>query len=151
MSDAYSAATQLEDGETSARESFADRLTGLSDDQLRNLLDEILDRLPVEDLGSVIQAAQEKRRSKQDEAREALLRRFQKEASAMGLQVSLSPMHAPMASGSGARRTRRDSGSAVAAKFRGPNNEEWTGRGRLPKWLAALEAEGRNREEFRIR
>ncbi len=37
-----------------------------------------------------------------------------------------------------------------AAKYRGPNGEEWAGRGRMPKWLAALEAEGRGREEFLV-
>ena len=40
--------------------------------------------------------------------------------------------------------------SAVAAKYRGPNGETWSGRGRAPMWLAALEAEGRQRSEFLI-
>lgn len=40
--------------------------------------------------------------------------------------------------------------SAVAAKYRGPNGETWSGRGRAPTWLAALEAEGRQRSEFLI-
>ncbi len=38
-----------------------------------------------------------------------------------------------------------------AAKYRGPSGEEWSGRGRVPNWLAALETEGRRREEFLIR
>ena len=40
--------------------------------------------------------------------------------------------------------------SAVAAKYRGPNGETWSGRGRAPKWLEALEAQGRQRAEFSI-
>ena len=40
--------------------------------------------------------------------------------------------------------------SAVAAKYRGPNGETWSGRGRAPKWLEALEAQGRLRAEFSI-
>ena len=40
--------------------------------------------------------------------------------------------------------------SAVAAKYRGPNGETWSGRGRAPKWLEALEAQGRKRAEFLI-
>ena len=40
--------------------------------------------------------------------------------------------------------------SAVAAKYRGPNGETWSGRGRAPKWLEALEAQGRQRSEFSI-
>ena len=40
--------------------------------------------------------------------------------------------------------------SAVAAKYRGPNGETWSGRGRAPKWLEALEAQGRQRAELSI-
>ena len=40
--------------------------------------------------------------------------------------------------------------SAVAAKYRGPNGETWSGRGRAPNWLGTLEAQGRKRAEFLI-
>jgi len=38
----------------------------------------------------------------------------------------------------------------VAAKYKGPNGETWSGRGLSPKWLATLVAAGRSREEFAI-
>lgn len=39
----------------------------------------------------------------------------------------------------------------VAAKFRHvATGETWSGRGKAPKWLAALEAAGRKREEFLV-
>lgn len=39
----------------------------------------------------------------------------------------------------------------VAAKFRNvATGETWSGRGKAPKWLAALEAAGRKREEFAV-
>jgi DNA-binding protein H-NS len=38
----------------------------------------------------------------------------------------------------------------VAVKFRGPNGESWSGRGKAPNWLTSLEAEGRNRDEFLV-
>lgn len=41
-------------------------------------------------------------------------------------------------------------GATVAAKYRGPNGETWSGRGLMPKWLSALVAQGRGREEFAI-
>lgn len=41
-------------------------------------------------------------------------------------------------------------GSTVAAKYRGPNGETWSGRGLMPKWLAALVAQGRTKQEFAI-
>lgn len=41
--------------------------------------------------------------------------------------------------------------SSVAAKYRGPNGETWSGRGLTPRWLAALVAEGRAKEDFAIK
>jgi DNA-binding protein H-NS len=38
----------------------------------------------------------------------------------------------------------------VAAKYRGPNGETWSGRGLTPKWLAALVAQGQTKEAFAI-
>jgi DNA-binding protein H-NS len=39
----------------------------------------------------------------------------------------------------------------VPPKFRHPETgETWTGRGKTPRWISAAEAQGRNRDEFRI-
>jgi len=39
----------------------------------------------------------------------------------------------------------------VAAKYRNADTgETWSGRGKPPKWLAAMEAAGRKREEFAV-
>jgi DNA-binding protein H-NS len=38
----------------------------------------------------------------------------------------------------------------VAAKYRGPNGETWSGRGLMPRWLTALVAQGKTKEEFTI-
>lgn len=38
----------------------------------------------------------------------------------------------------------------VAAKYRGPNGETWSGRGLTPKWLTALIAQGQTKESFAI-
>ena len=40
--------------------------------------------------------------------------------------------------------------TAPTAKYRGPNGEEWSGRGLTPRWLSALIAAGRTKEEFAI-
>ena len=42
-------------------------------------------------------------------------------------------------------------GPVVAAKYRGPNGETWTGRGLMPRWLSALVVQGQTREEFAIK
>jgi DNA-binding protein H-NS len=38
----------------------------------------------------------------------------------------------------------------VAAKYRGPNGESWSGRGLTPKWLATLIAQGQSKEAFAV-
>lgn len=42
------------------------------------------------------------------------------------------------------------SSKPVAAKYRGPNGETWSGRGLMPKWLATLIASGLTKEAFLI-
>lgn len=51
-------------------------------------------------------------------------------------------------SGAGAKKK---SNSVVAAKYQGPNGETWSGRGLTPRWLAALVAQGRKKEDFAIK
>ena len=50
-----------------------------------------------------------------------------------------------------ARAKSKKAGTVVAAKYRGPNGETWTGRGLMPRWLAALVAQGQTRDEFAIK
>jgi DNA-binding protein H-NS len=39
----------------------------------------------------------------------------------------------------------------VAPKFRnGKTGETWSGRGRTPRWLAALESQGKSRDDYRV-
>jgi DNA-binding protein H-NS len=38
----------------------------------------------------------------------------------------------------------------VAAKYRGPDGQTWSGRGLTPRWLNALVAQGHKKEEFAI-
>ena len=47
----------------------------------------------------------------------------------------------------------RKSGGKVAPKYRNPDNpaETWTGRGKQPRWMAALTAQGRKVEDFLIK
>ncbi|MGH8848067.1 MAG: H-NS family nucleoid-associated regulatory protein [Polaromonas sp.] len=40
---------------------------------------------------------------------------------------------------------------SVAAKYRGPNGETWSGRGLMPRWLSALVAQGQPKEDFAIK
>jgi DNA-binding protein H-NS len=50
-----------------------------------------------------------------------------------------------------AKKRGRKGGATVAAKYRGPNGETWSGRGLTPRWLSALVAQGRKKEDFVIK
>ena len=39
----------------------------------------------------------------------------------------------------------------VPAKYRGPGEETWSGRGLTPRWLASLMLQGRAKEEFAVK
>ena len=45
----------------------------------------------------------------------------------------------------------KKAGIPVAAKFRGPQGETWSGRGLMPRWLSALVAQGQPKEDFAIK
>ena len=49
------------------------------------------------------------------------------------------------------RKTGTPVTKQAAAKFRGPNGESWSGRGLMPRWLSALVAQGRTKDEFAIK
>lgn len=49
------------------------------------------------------------------------------------------------------KRASKQAGTKVAPKYRGPNGEAWSGRGVMPRWLAALVAQGKTRESFAIK
>lgn len=44
----------------------------------------------------------------------------------------------------------KTAGAVVAAKYRGPNGETWSGRGLTPRWLSALLAQGKTKQDFAI-
>ena len=46
--------------------------------------------------------------------------------------------------------TEKATKTPVAAKFRGPGGETWSGRGLTPRWLKTLTDQGRPKEEFAI-
>jgi DNA-binding protein H-NS len=80
--------------------------------------------------------------------------------------ISVKDVQSALASGAGGKRGRKKGAAAagpvrtvkvakkaktpVAAKFRGPNGETWSGRGLTPRWLATLVAQGSSKESFAI-
>ena len=109
-----------------------------------------LDSMTVAELTALRDAAEDKRLEKLDEAKNVVLAETRAKLAELGLTLEAA-WPAPAGSGQGGqgRKKRSDAGQPLAVKYRGPNGETWSGRGRMPKWLQALEAEGRSREEFR--
>lgn len=118
-----------------------------ADSKLETLI-AALPGLSMEELGQLSDAIAKAREDMATAGRAALLEEFRQKAERLG--VSIEELVGIAAPAEGARGPRSDVGKKIAAKYRGPNGEEWTGRGRMPNWLAALEAEGRSRDEFLI-
>ena len=93
-------------------------------------------------------------RDKLEDAKAALRAELERKAAELGIApgevFAWLRQQMPVDKEARAGKPRGDIGTKRAAKYRGPNGEEWSGRGRTPNWLAALEAEGRGREEFLI-
>lgn len=63
---------------------------------------------------------------------------------AKGKAKAAKPAAAPKAAG------KRKASAPVAAKYRGPNGEAWSGRGLMPKWMSALVADGKTKADFAV-
>lgn len=64
-----------------------------------------------------------------------------------GFKLSASDFHFKETTSRSMRNTQT---RHVLPKYKGPNGETWTGRGRLPRWLVKLENEGHSINEFLI-
>ena len=106
------------------------------------LMTKLLDTLPPLDLAKLRDLA-EKKRKERERAQKALLTEFRQRAEQLGM--SLETLLPPR------RRIRRNAGRTLAVKYMSPNGDTWSGRGHTPRWLKQLEAEGHNREEYRVK
>jgi DNA-binding protein H-NS len=110
-----------------------------------------LEALTVPELNQVLKRAQSLADAKRESAKQDFLSRMKAEGEQLGLDLgSLFGGPTP------AKRDRKPEGEPkstrppVAAKYRSPTGDEWSGRGRMPKWLQAAEAEGKKRDDFLI-
>ena len=104
-----------------------------------------LEHLTVAELTEVIRKAEALRQEKQEDAKAALLSKWQAEAAENNLSLDAILAGQQPAQGQG-RKARRGNGDKVAAKFRDPETgKTWSGRGREPTWI-----KGKNREEFKV-
>lgn len=111
-------------------------------------------------LDALIASAQEARQTLVTEARQNLRQEMSAKADALGISVDElmgnqkarrgRPPGAKSAAAAGPRGPSPLKGKKAPVRFRGPNGETWTGRGRTPRWLSALEAKGKSREKFAV-
>jgi DNA-binding protein H-NS len=110
-----------------------------------------LDALTVPELNQVLKRAQSLRDDKLDSAKQDFMSRMKAEGEQLGLDLgSLFGGATPTKRGRKSAGEEKAERPPVAAKYRSPNGDEWSGRGRLPKWLQAEEAEGKSRTDFLI-
>jgi DNA-binding protein H-NS len=121
-------------------------IDGVEVQELMAQINDALDKLPLENLLTVVETAKQKYETKQAEAKESLISEFQDRAQKMGL--SLTDLF-PAKTGK-KEKEKNKKGDERAVKYRGPNGESWSGHGKPPKWIKALESEGHKREEFRV-
>lgn len=111
-------------------------------------LDDIVAALPqltAKELDALSDAIVAAKIERSTTGRQALLAEFQEKAAALGLSLE-ELLQSPKVSKAKNGKVPKK----AAAKYRTANGDEWTGRGRAPKWLMALEAEGKRREDFLI-
>ena len=95
---------------------------------------------------------QRERAGKLDEARRTLMAELEEKAASIGLtpdQLFGQSRNAPEKPKRG-KKTEQQSAPA-AVRFRSPDGQTWSGRGRKPIWLTQAEAGGQSAEEFRVR
>ena len=113
---------------------------------------QLLQNLTVADLDQVVAEAQRQREARRESGKKELVEEFRAKAEAFGLSLE-ELLRTPASSGRPAAKARQAKKSSPAAspvvKYRNPDTgETWSGRGRMPKWLALAEQSGQSREEF---
>ncbi|MBL6459564.1 H-NS histone family protein [Belnapia sp. T6] len=113
-----------------------------------------LESLNIGELRRVIAFAEARIREREASEKAATRDELQKLAQERGFSMTdlfgeLAP-HSATKRGRKSGETGKSERAPVEAKYKGPNGELWSGRGRMPKWLHAAEAEGKTREIFLI-
>lgn len=107
------------------------------------------------ELEELIDLAKQAREGKLEEARRSLMAEFEEKAASIGLttaQLFGQEQRTPEKGKRGRRSAEPQAGPKADAvvKFRSPNGETWSGRGRKPKWLTHAESSGQSAEQFRV-
>jgi DNA-binding protein H-NS len=103
-----------------------------------------LDRMTVPELRALADAAAAKAQEKTEAAKQAVLAETRAKLAELGVDFDGLLKALPTKKAARGRLP-------VPVKYRGPKNQEWSGRGKLPQWLAEAERQGLSRIEFLVK
>jgi DNA-binding protein H-NS len=110
-----------------------------------------LDELSVVDLRQIATAAEAKIREKAEGEKRALKEEMERRAADLGISIrELFGEATQQPRRGGGKAAKKSESQGVAPKYKGPGGELWSGRGRMPKWMQAAQAEGKAKEDFLI-
>ena len=114
----------------------------------------LLDGLTVADLDKIIAEAERQREARRESGKKELVEEFRAKAEAMGLSLEELIGGSAQASRTASKTRKPQKGAPAAApavKYRNPDTgETWSGRGRMPKWIALAQEWGRSREDLAV-
>jgi DNA-binding protein H-NS len=114
-----------------------------------NKLLKSLENLSVADLRKVIESATTMIEQKTEGVKRSFIEEVTARAVSLGLSVTdLFGRSMPVAAKQAA--PAKSAGASPGVKYRGPNGEEWSGRGRPARWLTELEAQGKKRADYAV-
>ncbi|MGG5823053.1 H-NS family nucleoid-associated regulatory protein [Falsiroseomonas sp. HW251] len=118
---------------------------------LRQIL-QALDRMSVGNLRQIASAAEAKIRDKAEGERRSLKEEMERRAAELGISIrELFGELTQLAKRGRAKASKKAEGQGLAPKYKGPDGELWSGRGRMPRWLQTAQAEGKSKDDFLIK
>jgi DNA-binding protein H-NS len=103
-----------------------------------------METLTAQELRSIRDEADRKRQGKLKDARISFVAEMREKAQQLDFTLS------EVLEFEEESKKRPRKAASPKAKYRSPDGQEWSGRGRAAKWLLDLEAQGRLRDEFLI-
>src|SRR6266516_2864029 len=117
-------------------------LSKLSGQERTNLILEIMELLNAQELRVIRDSAEKQRLGKLKHAKTSVIAEMRQKFGELDLTLE------EVLELEGNKKTRK--AASPKAKYRSPDGQEWSGRGRIAAWLKKLEDEGHSREEYKV-
>jgi DNA-binding protein H-NS len=117
-------------------------LSKLSGQERTNLILEIMELLNAQELRVIRDSAEKQRLGKLKDAKTSVIAEMRQKFGELDLTLE------EVLELEGNKKTRK--AASPKAKYRSPDGQEWSGRGRIVAWLKKLEDEGHSRAEYKV-